>query len=108
MLIDQLRIAVPQQRAHSFVHVLNRPSLAEVMDKQNEVLLNTFVISKKKYRVVYNAGVLVWEAENSKKGMSSYYSPLLLQSYSVVCYGECRFPTHSRSLTHPANEQVFV
>lgn len=67
MLIDQLRIAVPQQRAHSFVHVLNRPSLAEVMDKQNEVLLNTFVISKKKYRVVYNAGVLVWEAENSKK-----------------------------------------
>lgn len=38
------------------------------MDKQNEVLLNTFVISKKKYRVFYNAGVLVWEAENSKKG----------------------------------------
>lgn len=37
------------------------------MDKQNEVLLNTFVISKKKYRVFYNAGVLVWEAENSKK-----------------------------------------
>lgn len=41
------------------------------MDKQNEVLLNTFVISKKKYRVVYNAGVLVWEAENSKKGKIS-------------------------------------
>lgn len=37
------------------------------MDKQNEVLLNTFVISKKKFRVIYNAGVLVWEAENSKK-----------------------------------------
>ncbi|XP_053684121.1 ceramide kinase [Sabethes cyaneus] len=37
------------------------------MDKQNEVLLNTFVISKKKYRVFYNAGSLVWEAENSKK-----------------------------------------
>lgn len=37
------------------------------MDKQNEVLLNTFVISKKKYRVFYNAGVLVWEAESQKK-----------------------------------------
>ncbi|XP_058468006.1 ceramide kinase [Malaya genurostris] len=38
------------------------------MSKQNEVLLNSFVISKKKYRVFYNGGVLVWDAENSKKG----------------------------------------
>ncbi|XP_055534459.1 ceramide kinase isoform X2 [Wyeomyia smithii] len=43
------------------------------MDKHNEVLLNTFVISKKKYRVFYNAGALVWEAENSKKGKTTVH-----------------------------------
>ncbi|XP_058814124.1 ceramide kinase [Topomyia yanbarensis] len=43
------------------------------MDKQKEVLLNTFVITKKKYRVFYNAGVLVWETENSKKGKNTVH-----------------------------------
>lgn len=38
------------------------------MDKEHEVLLNAFVIAKKRYRVFYNAGILVWEDESSKKG----------------------------------------
>uniref|UniRef100_A0A182JXQ6 uS12 prolyl 3-hydroxylase n=1 Tax=Anopheles christyi TaxID=43041 RepID=A0A182JXQ6_9DIPT len=37
------------------------------MDKEHEVLLNAFVIAKKRYRVFYNAGILVWEDESSKK-----------------------------------------
>uniref|UniRef100_A0A182QPW5 DAGKc domain-containing protein n=1 Tax=Anopheles farauti TaxID=69004 RepID=A0A182QPW5_9DIPT len=37
------------------------------MDKEHEVLLNAFVIAKKRYRVFYNAGILVWEDESSKQ-----------------------------------------
>ncbi|XP_052865484.1 ceramide kinase [Anopheles cruzii] len=37
------------------------------MDKDHEVLLNAFVIAKKRYRVIYNTGILVWEEESSKK-----------------------------------------
>lgn len=34
----------------------------------NVVLLNTFVIWKKRYRVFYHSGVLVWEKNESKTG----------------------------------------
>lgn len=32
------------------------------------VLLNVFTIRKKSYRVFYNAGILVWERNETKKG----------------------------------------
>ncbi|XP_049284413.1 ceramide kinase [Anopheles funestus] len=41
------------------------------MDKEHEVLLNAFVIAKKRYRVFYNAGILVWEDESSKKAKTT-------------------------------------
>ncbi|XP_035902299.1 ceramide kinase [Anopheles stephensi] len=41
------------------------------MDKEQEVLLNAFVIAKKRYRVFYNAGILVWEDESSKKAKTT-------------------------------------
>uniref|UniRef100_A0A182NLH8 uS12 prolyl 3-hydroxylase n=1 Tax=Anopheles dirus TaxID=7168 RepID=A0A182NLH8_9DIPT len=41
------------------------------MDKEHEVLLNAFVIAKKRYRVFYNAGILVWEDESSKQAKTT-------------------------------------
>ncbi|XP_053681245.1 ceramide kinase [Anopheles nili] len=41
------------------------------MDKEHEVLLNAFVIAKTRYRVFYNAGILVWEDESSKKAKNT-------------------------------------
>lgn len=35
------------------------------------VLLNTFLLDKKRYRVFYNNGLLIWEKEKSKKSESS-------------------------------------
>lgn len=36
-------------------------------DFRSAVLLNTFLVEKKRYRVFYNNGLLVWEKEKSKK-----------------------------------------
>lgn len=33
---------------------------------RSTVLLNTFLIDKKRYRVFYNNGLLIWEKEKSK------------------------------------------
>lgn len=40
---------------------------------RSAVLLNTFLIDKKRYRVFYNNGELIWEKEKSKK--SEYRKP---------------------------------
>lgn len=37
-------------------------------NNNNVVLLNVFTIRKKSHRVFYNAGILVWERNESKKG----------------------------------------
>lgn len=36
------------------------------------VLLNTFLIEKKRHRVFYNNGLLIWEKEKSKKRKSIF------------------------------------
>lgn len=40
---------------------------APYRDITSVVLLNVFEIDKKKYRVFYNNGLLIWERENSNK-----------------------------------------
>jgi hypothetical protein len=40
----------------------------ETNDAKNFVLLNTFTIDKKRYRVFYNSGLLIWEKEKAKNG----------------------------------------
>lgn len=40
---------------------------------RSAVLLNTFLIEKKRYRVFYNNGLLIWEKEKSKN--SEYRKP---------------------------------
>lgn len=39
-----------------------------IYDENTPILLNIFLIRKKRYRVFYNAGKLVWERYQSKKG----------------------------------------
>ncbi|XP_055586609.1 ceramide kinase [Uranotaenia lowii] len=71
------------------------------MDKQNEVLLNTFVISKRKYRVFYNAGVLVWEAESSKKGKITVpLTDIISVAISATASGRPRGNKHEHSTTY--------
>jgi len=43
-------------------------------DWKTAVLLNTFLIDKKRYRVFYNNETLIWEKEKSSK--SEYQSPI--------------------------------
>lgn len=47
------------------------------VDNTNDttVLLNTFLIRKKQFRVFYNAGILMWERYQSKKGNAIDFTP---------------------------------
>ena len=43
---------------------------------RSAVLLNTFLIDKKRYRVFYNNGLLIWEKEKSKKSKQNNFKVL--------------------------------
>lgn len=44
-------------------------STDDATDINLPVLLNTFISRKKRYRVFYNAGIIVWERFKSEKGI---------------------------------------
>uniref|UniRef100_A0A2M4BGZ6 Putative ceramide kinase n=1 Tax=Anopheles marajoara TaxID=58244 RepID=A0A2M4BGZ6_9DIPT len=54
------------------------------MDKEHEVLLNGFVIAKKRYRVYYNAGILVWEEEAAAAAKKAKVAVPITDVLSVV------------------------
>lgn len=44
------------------------------------ILLNTFTARKKRYRVYYNAGIIIWERFNSEKGLFTFHLNYYLSS----------------------------
>ena len=48
--------------------IMDAEQSVAVGNEENVILLNTFTIRKKRFRVFYNAGKLVWERYQSKKG----------------------------------------
>ncbi|CAD7094183.1 unnamed protein product [Hermetia illucens] len=50
---------------------LNTNHQQEEIKEKHDILLNTFLISNKKFRVLLHHGSLVWEKENSKNGKTT-------------------------------------
>lgn len=56
-------------------------------DESTPILLNIFLIRKKRYRVFYNAGKLVWERYQSKKGKNKLVTCSFPFSISITSCG---------------------